>query len=349
MKALTCEMCGSTNLIKEDGVFVCQSCGIKYSVDEAKRMVIEGTVDVKGTVKVDVSDELKNLYEIARRSKDNNNSENALKYYDMIVVKDPSSWEANFCVVYYRAMSCKIAEIRSAAYSVANCLDSVCILIKENVQDAADKNKAIKDIFVDCFVIADMLSNAAKNHYESIDIQIQSKFMQEYINNAVAARDIMYVLGNAIILYFGEDKGLSAAEAWKKGIIIHSQFIKYLQDKQANLDMINEYTEKIKKYDISYQAQVVETSNGCYLATAVYGSYDCPEVWVLRRFRDYTLAETWYGRIFIRIYYAISPILVRWFGKIEWFKIMFRTPLNTFVNKLRSNGVDNTPYEDRMY
>ena len=52
MKALTCEMCGSTNLIKEDGVFVCQSCGTKYSVEEAKKMMIEGTVSITGTVTV---------------------------------------------------------------------------------------------------------------------------------------------------------------------------------------------------------------------------------------------------------------------------------------------------------
>ena len=42
---------------------------------------------------------------------------------------------------------------------------------------------------------------------------------------------------------------------------------------------------------------------GCYVATAVYGSYDCPEVWTLRRYRDYSLAETWYGRAFIKLYY----------------------------------------------
>ena len=85
MKQLKCEMCGSTNLMKEDGVFVCQSCGCKYSVEEAKKMMVEGTVDVTGsTVKVDSSDELSNLYQIARRAKDDNNGENAAKYYDMI-------------------------------------------------------------------------------------------------------------------------------------------------------------------------------------------------------------------------------------------------------------------------
>jgi len=62
-----------------------------------------------------------------------------------------------------------------------------------------------------------------------------------------------------------------------------------------------------------------KSSSGCYIATAVYGSYDCPQVWTLRRFRDNMLAKTWYGRTLIRAYYAISPTIVKWFGKAEWF------------------------------
>ena len=120
MKALTCEMCGSTNLIKEGGVFVCQSCGTKYSVEEAKKMMVEGTVDVKGTVKVDTSDELKNLYEIARRAKDSNNSDNAAKYYEQILMKDPNSWEANFYTIYFQSMSCRIGEIYSVEVNLVN-------------------------------------------------------------------------------------------------------------------------------------------------------------------------------------------------------------------------------------
>ena len=52
MKAIVCEMCSSNNLIKEDGVFVCQVCGTKYSVEEAKKLMveIEGPVDVSGSV-----------------------------------------------------------------------------------------------------------------------------------------------------------------------------------------------------------------------------------------------------------------------------------------------------------
>lgn len=51
MKQLICEMCGSADLIKQDGVFVCQACGCKYSVEEARKMMIEGTVSVDGVVK----------------------------------------------------------------------------------------------------------------------------------------------------------------------------------------------------------------------------------------------------------------------------------------------------------
>ena len=66
MKQLTCEMCGSTDLLKQDGVFVCQTCGTKYSLEEAKKMMIEGTVDVSGsTVKVDNSASIKYFYTMA--------------------------------------------------------------------------------------------------------------------------------------------------------------------------------------------------------------------------------------------------------------------------------------------
>lgn len=91
------------------------------------------------------------------------------------------------------------------------------------------------------------------------------------------------------------------------------------------------------------------SSGGCYVATAVYGSYDCPEVWTLRRFRDNTLANTWYGRAFIRTYYAISPTLVKWFGHTTWFKNMWRGKLDKMVNSLQKKGVESTPYQDRNW
>lgn len=89
------------------------------------------------------------------------------------------------------------------------------------------------------------------------------------------------------------------------------------------------------------------SSGGCYVATAVYGSYNCPEVWTLRRFRDNILDETWYGKAFIKTYYSISPTLVKWFGHTQWFKKMWRNPLDKLINSLQKKGVKATPYQDK--
>ena len=37
MAQLTCEICGATNFVKENGVFVCKSCGAQYTTDEARK------------------------------------------------------------------------------------------------------------------------------------------------------------------------------------------------------------------------------------------------------------------------------------------------------------------------
>ena len=90
-------------------------------------------------------------------------------------------------------------------------------------------------------------------------------------------------------------------------------------------------------------------SQGCYVATCVYGSYDCPQVWTLRRFRDYVLAKSFFGRTFIRLYYAVSPTIVKWFGDTRWFKNMWQGTLDRMVQKLNASGVEDTPYNDRQW
>ena len=86
--------------------------------------------------------------------------------------------------------------------------------------------------------------------------------------------------------------------------------------------------------------------NGCYIATAVYESYDCPEVWALRRFRDYKLKRTAPGRAFVCCYYAVSPTLVKHFGGAKWLKRLVRRRLDHFVTSLKTAGVEDTPYND---
>ncbi|MEA5459931.1 CFI-box-CTERM domain-containing protein [Arcicella sp. LKC2W] len=348
MKVLTCEICDSTNLIKEDGVFICQSCSTKYSVEEAKKMIIDGTIEVTGTVKIDTSSELTNLYEVARRAKDSHNNENALRYYDMILVKDPSSWEANFYVVFFRGMSCKISEIQNAAISVSNCIPSTFHLVKNRIVDSEEQTNVVTELYAQILLISEMLYNAAKSHYNKIDIQIRNNYTQQYVNNVSASAGIIYNFGNCLTETFEDTFGTLASDAWKRGIKMHNGYINLLQDKEFNKNIILQYSEKIKVYDSSYQTPTIDiSSEGCYIATSIYGSYDCPEVWALRRFRDNTLARNWHGRLFVKTYYRISPILVRKFGETKWFKSIGRKQLDKFVVKLFESGVEKTQYQDR--
>jgi hypothetical protein len=90
----------------------------------------------------------------------------------------------------------------------------------------------------------------------------------------------------------------------------------------------------------------VKRGGGCYIATAVYGSYDCPQVWTLRRYRDSTLAESWLGRSFVRVYYTVSPTLVKWFGRKIWFNKFWHGVLDRKIKNLQKNGIKDSPYDD---
>ena len=86
-------------------------------------------------------------------------------------------------------------------------------------------------------------------------------------------------------------------------------------------------------------------NSGCYVATSIYGSYDCPEVWTLRRYRDNTLDKHIFGKLFIKTYYATSPTIVKHFGDKKYFNNIFKPILDKFVNKLQENGVESTYYD----
>lgn len=91
---------------------------------------------------------------------------------------------------------------------------------------------------------------------------------------------------------------------------------------------------------------LADKKKGCYIATCVYGSYDCPPVWTLRRYRDAVLSKHLLGRLFIHVYYAISPTLIELFGHTKLFRSFFKRMLDPFIAYLQSKGLDSTPYRD---
>ena len=55
---------------------------------------------------------------------------------------------------------------------------------------------------------------------------------------------------------------------------------------------------------------VNNSSGGCYIATMAYGSYEHPQVLILRNFRDDVLQSSFIGKLFVKVYYSVSPKLV---------------------------------------
>ena len=329
MKQLICEMCGSKDLIKQDGVFVCQSCGCKYSVEEAKKMMIDGTVSIEGTVQIDHSKELQDLYTVARRAVSDNNGANAIKYYEQILIKDPYSWEAAFYTVYFNAMSCKLMDVYKESNNILNCENTVLGLIRDKVVGIDEQRRSVEEVVDRSITVATLLFNASYNQ--------NRKFKDNtYIMTMVTARNILLSCGDIIESNFGPSMAsVNSVRAWSEAMKLNMR-LPIAQQGNTRTTYIN----KIKVYDPSY------SDGGCYVATAVYGSYDCPEVWMLRRYRDNYLKSFIFGRVFIKIYYSISPILLLLFGNNRLFITFTRKILNNKVKKLRDKKYSDDPYED---
>lgn len=62
---------------------------------------------------------------------------------------------------------------------------------------------------------------------------------------------------------------------------------------------------------------------GCYIATACYGNVDAPEVEAFRKYRDEFLSKYLLGRVFIRLYYTISPFFAE--------RLKRKSKLNKFI------------------
>jgi hypothetical protein len=121
-------------------------------------------------------------------------------------------------------------------------------------------------------------------------------------------------------------------------------FIKtYLQNGGMELlkskGYLKEYNYFVDKFQLTNYTPAQQKSEkkkeGCYIATAVYGSYDAPEVLVLRQFRDQILQKYAIGRLFISIYYFISPRLVGVVKENSSINSTARALLDRIVNKLK--------------
>lgn len=306
MKALVCEMCGSQDLVKTDGMFVCQNCGTKYTVEEAKKMMVEGTVQIDNSAFVE------KYLANARRARTKGDWAEVEKYYNLVEQNAPENIEAIFYSAYGKLRTTLLDDFSAKWDNDIEVVKKSISVLDDyfDMEHEPEQRQVIIDAMHDILILTDVRENhiivgkANTNWGDVATTGIKNRIVQLYpqMNETI----------DHIILKYKE-RGIDYT---------------YLNEIKDNID---------------------RAPQGCYVATCVYGSYDCPQVWTLRRFRDYALAETWYGRTFIHAYYAISPTLVRWFGHTKWFKTLWRSKLNHMVKLLNEQGFENTPYNDKPW
>lgn len=175
------------------------------------------------------------------------------------------------------------------------------------------------------------INRATKNN------QVLLEHCKKYYKNNIVEMGNVISLGGLIYTM-----ALLILSAYKADIERENAPVKSLLEIALTDDMLNNVYKDAEKFE-----NAANSKQGCYVATAVYGSYDCPEVWLLRRYRDYYLDNNIFGRIFIKIYYVISPTLVKWFGKSNWFKKIIKPILENKIKKLRELGYSDKEYDDK--
>ena len=106
-----------------------------------------------------------------------------------------------------------------------------------------------------------------------------------------------------------------------------------VQRQQAKFQVTIRITKTGQLQVIGYTLD--QSQSGCFVATAVYGSYEHPSVMVLRNFRDTRLATNSAGRQFISAYYQHGPRLARAITPHPLIRKCIRVLLECFVVILR--------------
>ena len=281
---LKCPNCGESIQLDETKEYgFCNYCGTRVIQDKV-------IVEHRGSVSIDNTDELNNLYILARRAKESNDTENAQKYYEKIIVMVPTDWEANFYTVYYQASNCVIAGIVSAATNLNNNLSSTFQLIKDYVDDSVKQREVISEVVCRISALSTLLIQGAVNHFNSIDANVRKQFQKELDERKNASINLCYSCGDYIESYFGNEFIDLAIISWKDGV-----------DKSKNKTKSNPYCIKIKKYDPSFK---IKKSN--------FVKFGIPVIWFVALCLVYAeLGNTW-GLV----YFILS--LLALIGYIVW-------------------------------
>jgi hypothetical protein len=102
----------------------------------------------------------------------------------------------------------------------------------------------------------------------------------------------------------------------------------------------SEIERSAKAYERRRSSSVISRDSRCYVATAVYGK-DAIETNRLRQWRDAKLLPTRKGRVFVAIYYRLSPYLCRYITEGGRLERVLRNTIDWQLNRISLEDFDD--------
>lgn len=188
MKKIVCEACGGTDLVKEGDFFVCQNCGVKYTVADVQKIIFDGPIEVKGKVQIDKN--YKAILDLADEAYKIGDYSGAYKYYTQYVEQYPDDYEIRF----KRALAygnIDYMEKEHVEMSV-NFVSTYCDMILQNESlSKEEKSNQIHWAFVNIFIILNNVYGTIPEYIKSDD---DYDFLLDVVEYYVAKSESIYQL-----------------------------------------------------------------------------------------------------------------------------------------------------------
>lgn len=168
----------------------------------------------------------------------------------------------------------------------------------------------------------------------ALGVSVLTALLRRAPEGQVSKTELLDRIEQLEVLYAKCEKYAARANSFNQQLTID------YRERLGQLAVFEQNIDKFMSRDTNpiLQSERPATGGGCYIATAVYGSYDSPPVMTLRRYRDETLERSALGRAFIRSYYRVSPPLAKHLAFGSPLSRAARVLLDEVVRRLELRG-----------
>lgn len=288
--------------------------------------------------------ETSNLMQLANMSFDGKNYLDAYSKYSQIVENDMNNIDA------WIGKGLSAGFLSNSDKNTLHEVDVILNHLSKHELSGIQRKRIADNIILISKEFINNLINTAKSQFdvknnkpmatgELYAVRSVSNVADRYeVNNKICENVI-----SAIIFSNKSSNYDSSIEIKKSQINLIDKFLSEINNeihsdhKSKILSFRTKLAEEIKKDDPNFVTAAPKKSDGCYIATHVYGDYDNENVIVLRNFRDRILRKTEIGNLIVKIYYFLSPKLVnilRDHNKLnEFVKVKILNPFVKFLKK----------------